>query len=475
MLEKYRRMLDSRKISAGELLDEYLKKVGAKDGQINSFISLEESSARLAAKRAQEMIDEGRASAMTGIPYSVKDNILTKGIKTTCGSKMLENYSPSYNATAVERLAVQGAVMMGKNNLDEFAMGGSGTSSYFGRTGNPRDLKRVAGGSSSGSAAAVAAGFTPVSLGSDTGGSVRLPAAFCGLCGLKPTYGRVSRYGLVAFASSLDQIGILANSARDTGYVLNVIAGCDKRDATSAPVACDNYTDISFNAKGMKIGVIKELMGKSIDGEILAAVHGAIEFYKVMGAEIIEVSLPSVKYAVEAYYILSSAEAASNLARFDGIRYGHAAEGEDYAELIKNTRTEGFGHKVKRRNLLGNYILSGNRYDELFMRAKAVRQALKAEYEEIFRSCDIIITPTSPTVAYCPDEFENDIVKMCREDICTVSASLAGLPEISVPCGETAFGMPVGMSITGRAFAEREIIAAADFFERAFSRSEVLI
>ncbi len=476
MLEKYRNMLDNRMISATELLDEYIKKTEKEDKLINSFITLEKEKAYIMARRAEGVIEAGSASAMTGIPYAVKDNILTRGIKTTCASKMLAQYRPPYSAAAVERLERQCAVMMGKNNLDEFAMGGSGTSSYFGATKNPCDLERVAGGSSSGSAAAVAAGFTPVSLGSDTGGSVRLPAAFCGVCGLKPTYGRVSRYGLVAFSSSLDQIGILANTAADTGYLLNVIAGYDENDATCAKNPCPDYTDFTeFNIKGKRIGVIRELSEVKIDAEVAVAVEKALDFYRSMGAEIAEVSLPSIKYAVEAYYTLSSAEAASNLARFDGIRYGFSASGESYDEIIKNTRAEGFGKKVKRRIMLGNHILSAGGYDDYFMRAKAVQRQLKQEYAEIFKNCDLLITPTAPTVAYGLRELENDIVKMCREDICTVSVSLAGLPAISLPCGKNGEGMPIGMSIVGREFAEAEIIAAADLFEKSFPKKGAII
>lgn len=476
MLKRYREMLNNRKIGAVELLDEFIRKTEQEDKLINSFITLEKEKAYIMAEKAQGMIDAGCAAAMTGIPYAVKDNILTEGMRTTCASKMLENYYPPYSATAVERLEKECAVMMGKNNLDEFAMGGSGTSSYFGATKNPHNTERVAGGSSSGSAAAVSAGFTPVSLGSDTGGSVRLPAAFCGVYGLKPTYGRVSRYGLVAFSSSLDQIGILANTALDTGYILNVIAGYDKLDATSAKITCPDYTDISdFSIRGKRIGVIKELLECGIDAEVAEAVNNALDIFKGMGAELVEVSLPSVQYAVEAYYTLSSAEAAANLARFDGIRYGFSAEGESYAEIIKNTRAEGFGRKVKRRILLGNFILSEEQYNNYFKRAKAVQRQLKLEYAEIFKECDIIITPTAPTVAYGLDELEKDIVKMCREDICTVSVSLAGLPAISVPCGETACGMPIGMSIVGKAFSESEIIAAADLFGKAFSKKGAVI
>lgn len=464
-LSQYRKMLDTRQIGAPELLEEFIKKIQEKDDLIKSFITLDFEGARAAAKAAQVIIDSGSSLAMTGIPYSAKDNILTSNIRTTCASKMLENYRPPYDATVIERLNAQNAVLLGKNNLDEFAMGGSGTSSYFGTTRNPANTERIAGGSSSGSAAAVAAGFTPISLGTDTGGSVRLPAAFCGVCGLKPTYGRISRYGVIEFASSLDQVGIIAETAEDTGYLLNATVGHDSRDATSSVNPCDDFTAFDIDFKKLKIGVVKELSHLGIDSEIAHAVENALSVYRHMGAEITEVSFPSLKYAVAAYYILSSAEAASNLARFDGIKYGLRSDGDNYAELIKNTRADGFGKKVKRRILFGNYVLSDGNCGEYYQKALAVRRKIKEEYMRAFESCDILITPTAPTAAYRINNSDADIVKMCMEDICTVPASLAGLPAISIPCGYTKDSLPIGMSITGKPFAEAEIIAAAMGYE----------
>ena len=461
-----RRMLDEKKLGAVELLDEYLKKIKDEDGEINSFITCLGDEAIASARLAQMLIDKGEAKAMTGIPYAAKDNILTKGVLTTCASRMLCEYIPPYSATVIESLEHQGAVLMGKTNLDEFAMGGSGTSSYFGATKNPKNMNKVAGGSSSGSAAAVCAGFVPVALGTDTGGSVRIPASFCGVVGLKPTYGRVSRYGLVSYASSLDQIGVIANSAEDAGYVLNVIAGHDEMDATSAKAELCDFTDTAkTNIKDLKIGVIKNLMGSQIDEEVKLAVSDAVRLYEKLGAKVIEVEIPSLEYALEAYYIIASAEAASNLARFDGVRYGYAEDGcKSYAEMIAKSRSAGFGQQVKRRILLGNYLLSDKFGADYYKRAVSVKNRLTEELREVFARCDVLISPTAPTAAYGFDEC--DILKVCKGDVCTVMVNLSGLPAISIPCGVTSAGLPIGMSIIGKHFSEQKIIGVADVFEK---------
>ncbi len=476
-LKELRKMLDEKQIGAVELTQGYLEKISAVDPKLNSYITVCADSAVTQAKRAQEIIDAGRAGAFTGLPLSVKDNICTDGVRTTCASKMLADFVPPYNATVIKRLNNDTFVMLGKTNMDEFAMGGSSQTSYFGGVHNPYDIDRVTGGSSGGAAAAVAAGLCAAALGSDTGGSVRQPASFCGVTGLKPTYGAVSRWGLIAFASSLDQIGVLANSAEDTGYVLNGIAGYDANDATSSKRGGNtDYTARvgKLDFAGMKIGVAKEFFSDGIADDVKAAVLKACDYYKSLGAELIEVSMPSLEYAVSAYYLISSAEAASNLSRFDGIKYGYRSGlGEDFNELISHSRREGFGDEVKRRILLGNYALSSGYYDAYYKNASRIRTKIRAEYSEILDKCDIMITPTAPTTAYKIGSQESDAVKMYLADICTVTVNIAGLPAISTTCGYDADGMPIGMSIIGRAFDEATIIAAADAFERDFDRREV--
>ncbi|MCX7715484.1 MAG: Asp-tRNA(Asn)/Glu-tRNA(Gln) amidotransferase subunit GatA [Clostridia bacterium] len=476
-IAKLRKMLDTRQISAIELTQAYLNKIKEVDIKINSYISVCEESAAGAAKEAQKLIDEGKASFLTGIPISVKDNICTLGIKTTCASKMLEDFVPIYDATVVQKLKAVGAVILGKTNMDEFAMGGSSQTSYFGCVRNPYDTSRVSGGSSGGAAASVSAGLCAGALGSDTGGSVRQPASFCGVTGLKPTYGAVSRYGLIAFASSLDQIGPIAYSAEDCGGILNVIAGYDENDATSAKRTQNSFGGkIGMSLKGMKIGIPKEFFGNGIHDEVKSAVLSAADFYRQAGCELVDVSMPSLEYAVSAYYLISSAEAASNLSRYDGIKFGYrSTNGESYEELVKNTRREGFGEEVKHRILLGNYALSSGYYDAYYNNASKIRTQIKKEYNDIFAQCDCILTPTAPTVAYRIGEFENDPVKMYLADICTVTVNIAGLPAISTTCGYDSAGMPIGMSIVGKAFGEAEIIAAADAFEKQFARQEAVL
>lgn len=476
-LKKLREMLDSKEISAVELTQEYLDKIEKYDRDINSYITVCPDTALSRAKEAQSLIDSGSSLSLTGIPLSVKDNICTLGIKTTCASKMLEDFVPPYNATVMEKLSGQKAVMLGKTNMDEFAMGGSSQTSYFGGVKNPYDTSRVTGGSSGGAAASVAANLCAAALGSDTGGSVRQPASFCGVTGLKPTYGAVSRWGLIAFASSLDQIGVLAKSAEDTGYLLNCIYGYDENDATSSKNAKGGYTSlVGSDISRLKIGVPKEFFGEGLNDEVKAAVLNAVEYYRQLGCEIAEVSLPSLEYAVSAYYLISSAEAASNLSRFDGIKYGfRSGLGEDFNELIKNSRREGFGDEVKRRIMLGNYALCSGYYDAYYKNATRIRTQLRAEYASIFERCDVILTPTAPTTAYKIGEQENDPVKMYLADIYTVTVNIAGLPAISAPCGYDKNGMPIGMSLIGRAFDEKTIIAVCDRFERDFTGREAVL
>lgn len=476
-LKKLREMLDAKEISAVELTQEYLDKIEKYDRKINSFITVCPESALSSANEAQALIDSGKSAPLTGIPVSVKDNICTLGIKTTCASRMLEDFIPPYNATVMEKLASEKAVMLGKTNMDEFAMGGSSQTSYFGGVKNPYDTSRVTGGSSGGAAASVAASLCPAALGSDTGGSVRQPASFCGVTGLKPTYGTVSRWGLIAFASSLDQIGVLAKSAEDTGYVLNCIYGYDENDATSSKKSKGDYTSlVGSDISKLKIGVPKEFFGDGLNDEVKAAVLNAVEYYRQLGCEIVDVSLPSLEYAVSAYYLISSAEAASNLSRFDGIKYGfRSGLGEDFSELIKNSRREGFGDEVKRRIMLGNYALCSGYYDAYYKNATRIRTKLRAEYASIFEKCDVILTPTAPTTAYKIGEQENDPVKMYLADIYTVTVNIAGLPAISAPCGYDTNGMPIGMSLIGRAFDEKTIIAVCDRFERDFTGREAVL
>lgn len=471
-IREMRELLDRKEISADELATAYIDRIKKYDGEIMSYITVTEEKAHEDAKAAQKIIDSGNAPALCGIPMSIKDNICTEGIRTTASSKILENFIPPYNATVIEKLNAQNMVLLGKTSLDEFAMGGSTQTSAFAKTKNPFDTSRVPGGSSGGSAASVSASLCAGSLGSDTGGSIRQPASFCGVTGLKPTYSRVSRYGLIAFASSLDQIGPVAKDAHDCGIILNAIAGYDPHDGTvSKNPVTDATAKIGQDIKGMKIAVPKEFYAEGIDDEVRTTVLKAVDYYKSLGAEIIDCSMPSLKYAVAAYYLISSAEASSNLSRYDGIKYGHRSEkGENFNELICNSRSEGFGDEVKRRILLGNYALSSGYYDAYYGKAMALRQKISAEYAGIFEKCDVIITPTAPSVAYGINENISDPVKMYQADICTVTANIASLPAISTTCGYSKDnGMPIGMSIVGKHFDEAAIIQVADAFEKNFS------
>ena len=459
--------LREKEISAVELVTRLFKRIGRLDEAIKSFITLDEAHAMNAARAADDMISKGKGGALCGIPFGIKDNICTKDLKTTCASKMLENYVPPFNATAVERLKAQGAIILGKNNMDEFGMGANGENSPLGAARNPRNLSHTAGGSSGGCAAAVAANFVSAALASDTGGSVRRPASFCGITGLKPTYGRVSRHGLIAFSSSLDQIGILANSAKEAAFILSIIGGKDDFDST---VSDKPLPDYSKPLSKPVIGLADEFFGDFVSEDIKKCVIAAAETYERMGYTLKKVSLPSLKYAVSAYYLITSAEAANNLARFDGVRFGEAQSGaDDFVQYIENNRTAGFGDEVKRRIMLGNYALIRENLDDYYKKAIAVRDKIRAEYDEIFKNCDILLTPSAPTTA----PLANSKTSPCdayKGDICTVSADIAGLPSISTPCGKSASGMNVGMSLVAAPFNENMIIPAAVHFENELKK-----
>lgn len=465
-IEILRKELDSGKISAVELTRSLIDKIKKEDGNLNSFITLAEDEAISAAKKADERIKRGEQSYLTGIPITLKDNICTEKIRTTAASRMLEDFVPPYDATAVARLKSVGAVILGKTNMDEFAMGSNSDTSYFGRVKNPINPEKSAGGSSGGAAVSVKAEFCAAALGSDTGGSVRLPASYCGVCGIKPTYGRVSRFGLIAFASSLDQIGVIANSARDCAHMLNCISGYDESDRTTVKRDNDFLSGIGKSISGLTVALPEEFFSDKVSDDVKCAVFSGAKFLEKKGAKLKSVSMPSLDYAVSAYYLISSAEAASNLARFDGIKYGYRSKnGKTYEELIENTRREGFGEEVKRRILLGNFALSGGYYDEYYKNALKVRNKVKNDYERVFDTADIIISPTACKSA--PDAKEKlSPSEIYMADICTVPVNIAGFPAISTTCGYSADGLPIGMSITGKSFFEQQIISVCDTFER---------
>ena len=435
--------------------------------ELNSFLSIERDQA---LNRADELSDSDGALPLKGLPIAVKDVLCTKGMQTTCGSRILFNYKPQYDATAVKRLKDAGAVIVGKTNMDEFAMGSSNENSAFGPVRNPWDTERVPGGSSGGSAAAVASGVVRVSLGSDTGGSVRQPAAFCGIIGLKPTYGRISRYGLVAFASSLDNIGIFGQASKDVAEVLEVIAGRDPLDSTSADVPVPNMVAALGNdIKGKRIGVPRAWFGEGLDEDVRESVEASIENFRSLGADIVDVELPHAKYGIAVYYIIATAEASSNLARFDGVRYGfRAEESSELRQMYFKTREEGFGAEVKRRIMLGTYVLSSGYYDAYYAKAQKVRTLLKQDYANAFEKCDAILTPTAPSVAFRLGEKTDDPLSMYLNDIYTVSANMAGVPGISVPCGLSKNGLPIGLQLIGNFWSEPLLLNLASVYESAF-------
>ena len=435
--------------------------------ELNSFLSIEREHA---SARAAELDANAAELPLKGVAVAVKDNICTKGMRTSCGSHILHNYQAQYNATAIDRLNAAGAIVIGKTNMDEFAMGSSNESSAFGTAKNPWDTSRVPGGSSGGSAVAVASGVVRAALGSETGGSVRQPASLCGIVGFKPTYGRISRYGLVAFASSLDNIGIFGKTAKDVAGVLSVIAGRDELDSTSANVPVPDYlATIDNDISGKKIGVPRALYGEGLDDDVREKVEHAIENYRQMGAEIVDVELPHAKYGIAVYYIIATAEASSNLARYDGVRYGFRAEDTTaLREMYFKTREEGFGAEVKRRIMLGTYVLSSGYYDAYYSKAQKVRALVKQDYHKAFTACDAILTPTSPSVAFKIGEKSDDPLAMYLNDVYTVSANLAGIPGISVPCGLSSDGMPIGLQLTGNFWSESALLNLASVYENKF-------
>lgn len=459
--------LAKKEIGAVDLVEESLHQIQAVDHEVRAFLAVDEDGARAKAK----VLDEKFASSNTrgllaALPVGVKDNISTKGLTTTCGSQLLANFQPVYDATVVEKLDQADAIVMGKMNMDEFAMGSSNENSSFAPVHNPWNLEHVPGGSSGGSAASVAAGEVYFALGSDTGGSIRQPAAYCGVVGLKPTYGLVSRFGLVAFASSLDQIGPLTKNVEDSAYVMQAIAGHDRMDSTSANVEIPDYLSaLTGDVKGLKIGVPKEMMGEGIDAEVRASIQKALKQLEAMGAIVEEVSLPHSEYAVATYYLIAPAEASSNLARFDGVRYGVRKEGQNLLDLYLETRSQGFGPEVKRRIMLGTYALSSGYYDAYYLKAQKVRTLIRQDYEKVFADYDVIIGPTAPTPAFRFGEKSDNPLTMYANDICTIPVNLAGLPAISVPA-EPVGGLPVGLQIIGKPFAESTILRVAHAFEQ---------
>ena len=441
-----------------------LDRIEESQERLNAFITVDRGGAlRRAAEMDAGIKDAVRTNPLAGIPVAVKDNMCREGLRTTCGSRILGNYLPPYTATAVARLSEAGAIIVGKTNMDEFAMGSSTENSSFGPVHNPWNEEYVPGGSSGGSAVAVAAGLVPIALGSDTGGSIRLPASFCGIVGLKPTYGRVSRYGLVAFASSLDQIGPLARNARDAARTLGVISGRDRFDSTSANVDVPDYlATLTDEVRGLRIGVPAECFGEGLDTEVRDRVEAAIEKLRERGAVIVPVSLPHSRYVVAVYYIIATAEASSNLARYDGVRYGlRAEEARSLAEMYRRTRDEGFGAEVKRRIMLGTFALSSGYYDAYYEKAQRVRAMLVADFDAAFECCDVIATPTAPTPPFRLGEKANDPLAMYLSDVYTVTLNLTGLPGISVPCGMTANGLPIGLQLIGNHFDEMRLLNAA--------------
>ena len=461
--------LKSKELTIAEILESYCNRINEKEPEVEAFVTTYLEEAKAEAQKIQEKIDNGEnLGEYAGIPIGIKDNLCMKGTKTTCSSKMLENFVSPYDATVIEKLKDENIISLGKLNMDEFAMGSSTESSYFKKTKNPWNLNKVPGGSSGGSAAAVAANMVPWALGSDTGGSIRQPASLCGVVGLKPTYGLVSRYGLVAFASSLDQIGPITKDVRDSAMLLSLIAGHDEKDTTSEPIEKKDYTKALKNdVKGLKIGVPKEFFGEGINEEVKKELTKAIETYKELGAEVEEFSLDVAKYALATYYIIACAEASSNLGRFDGIRYGYRTpEYSNLKEIYKKSRSEGFGPEVKRRIILGTYVLSSGYYDAYYKKAQQVRTLVSNEFSKAFEKYDVILTPTSPVTAFNIGEKSNNPLEMYLADICTVSINIAGVPAISIPCGVDSEGMPVGMQLIGNKFEEEKILNAAYTFEQ---------
>jgi aspartyl-tRNA(Asn)/glutamyl-tRNA(Gln) amidotransferase subunit A len=468
-IHKARDLLDRRQISSIELTESYLERIKAIDSMVGSFVTVDADRALQQSKDADARIASGQAALMTGIPVQIKDNICTNGLVTTCSSRMLEDFVPPYDATVVSRLREQNVVILGKGNMDEFAMGSSTENSAFFPTHNPWNLETVPGGSSGGPAAAVAAGEALAALGSDTGGSIRQPAALCGIVGFKPTYGLVSRYGLVAFASSLDQIGPMTRDVTDCAMMLSVVSGHDQRDSTSLSQTSHNYVDaLKGDIKGLRVGVPMEYFPDGMDSEVKRVLHEAIGVLQSLGASVDwDVSLPSTRYALAVYYIIAPSECSANLARYDGVKYGFSDHGaQTIWEELERTREHGFGAEVKRRIMLGTYSLSSGYYDDYYLKAQKVRTLITREFDDVFQRYDVLVAPTTPTPAFALGEKIDDPIQMYLSDICTIPANIAGIPGISIPCG-FAKGLPVGMQILGPALGEDVVLRAAYSYEQA--------
>lgn len=470
--------IKNKEVTVKEAVEESLRRIDALEKDINSFVTVDKEGALKQAEEVQKKIDSGELTGpLAGVPVAIKDNMCTKGLLTTCSSKILGNFVPTYTATAVEKLKEAGAVIIGKTNMDEFAMGSTSETSYYGATKNPWDTDRVPGGSSGGSAAAVAAEEVPYALGSDTGGSIRQPASFCGVTGIKPTYGRVSRYGLIAYGSSLDQIGPIAKDVRDCATILEIICQHDDKDSTSYKDAASDFTSaLVDDVKGMKIGIPSDYFAEGIDPEVKEAVLAAAKVLEEKGAVVEEFSLGMVDYAIPAYYIIASAEASSNLERFDGVKYGYrTADYTDLHNMYKKTRSEGFGAEVKRRIMLGSFVLSSGYYDAYYVKALKTKALIKKAFDDAFSKYDVILGPVAPTTALKCGESLSDPIKMYLGDIYTVSVNLAGLPGISLPCGYDKNGLPIGLQLLGQTFDEKSILRAAYAYEqsRSYKRSPI--
>ena len=464
-------MLVNKEITSTELTKDVLARIDEVEGDVQAYLTQTREAALAQAAAVDARIARGEAIAfLEGIPGAIKDNICTKGVKTTCASKILEHFVPPYDAAVMTKLQAENPVILGKTNMDEFAMGGSTENSAYHPTHNPWNTDCVPGGSSGGSAAAVAAGTAIWALGSDTGGSIRQPASFCGVVGMKPTYGRVSRYGLVAYASSLDQIGPLTRDVTDCAHILNLIAGHDDMDSTSSAAAVPDYTRaLVQDVKGMKIGLPKEYFVKGMDADVEKAIRAAIQEFRSLGAEIVDISLSHTEYAISTYYLIAPAEAATNLERYDGVSYGERVDGVDIMEMMTNTRSAKFGEEVKRRIMIGNYALSAGYYDAYYLKALKVRTLIQQDYAKAFEKVDVIVAPTAPTPAYKIGEMISDPLKMYLQDVCTVPLNLAGLPGISIPCGYSNSRMPIGLQIIGKALDEETILRAAYTYEQSQS------
>ncbi len=467
-IHELQKKIESGEFSSSELTRSVISRIDEVEERVHSYIRLLKEEALTAAELADENIKAGKIRPLTGIPIALKDIVCTKGIPTTCGSRILQNFVPPYDATVVEKLKAAGAVFIGKANMDEFAMGSSTETSAFGPTRNPWDLERIPGGSSGGSATAVAADECIASIGSDTGGSIRQPAALCGVVGLKPTYGRVSRFGLIAFASSLDQIGPFTKDVEDCSIMMNVLAGYDPKDSTSVNAEVPDYRKfLNRDLRGWKIGIPKEYFIDGIDPEVSEALARAMEVVKNCGGECVNITLPHTEYSVAVYYIIAPAEASSNLARYDGVRYGfRTADVRDLTDMYKKSRMQGFGSEVKRRIMIGTYALSAGYYDAYYGKASQVRALIRKDYDDAFQKCDIILTPTTPTPAFKIGEKTEDPLQMYLSDIFTISANLAGIPGLSIPCGFTASGLPIGMQFLAGHFEEGKLLQAASAYEK---------